>query len=151
MERKRQSPTKMMESLIEIMKAECVLNNVQFSIDLVETDKLIYVNESMMKQVMLNLLRNSIEAFTEEGTDRSFSIQTAIEENHYVIKVIDNGEGIPESVLQNIEKPFFTTKETGTGVGIPLCKRIIEDHGGQFEIQSVYKVGTTVIIKLPLV
>lgn len=149
-ERRRQSPTKLMESLNEIMKAECTLHNVKFSMELEETEKLIDVNESMIKQVMLNLLRNSIEAFNKEKTDNAFTVTTSVEEPFYVLTVKDNGVGIPKAILSEIEKPFFTTKDKGTGVGIPLCKRIIEDHGGQFEIYSEEQQGTTVVIRLPI-
>ncbi len=150
-ERRRQSPMKIMESLTEIMKAECLLHNVEFFIQLMATEKVVYVNESMIKQVMLNLLRNSIEAYGESNKKRMFRIMSIVEGDSYILSVEDNGKGIPESILNQIEKPFFTTKETGTGVGIPLCKRIIEDHGGKFEIKSTYNVGTTVWITLPLV
>lgn len=149
-DRKRQSPVQIMESLVEIIKAECLLHNVEFHLELTETTKLVNVNESMVKQVMLNLLRNSIEAYGESNTNRALWIETTMTEDEYVIHVKDNGKGMPESVLNQIGKPFFTTKESGTGIGIPLCKKIIEDHGGAFRIESTYNVGTTVSISLPL-
>lgn len=149
-DRKWQSPVKLMKSLIEIMKAECLLHNVELHLDIFETSKLVHVNESMIKQVMLNLLRNSIEAYGESNANRAFWVDTKIEDNDYIIYIKDNGRGMPESVLNKIGKPFFTTKESGTGIGIPLCKKIIEDHGGAFKIESTYSIGTTVMISLPL-
>ncbi|MCM3712859.1 HAMP domain-containing histidine kinase [Alkalihalobacillus oceani] len=149
-DRKRQSPVQIMESLIEIIKAECLLHDVELNIELTETTRLVHVNESMVKQVMLNLLRNSIEAYGEANKNRTLWIGTKMENDHYVVYVKDNGKGMPESVLKQIGKPFFTTKESGTGIGIPLCKKIIEDHGGSFKIESTYNVGTTVTVTLPL-
>ncbi|MCL7747220.1 two-component system sensor histidine kinase NtrB [Halalkalibacter alkaliphilus] len=150
MERRWQSPVQIMNSLIEIMKAECLLHDVEFNLDLAETQKQIYVNESMVKQVMLNLLRNSVEAFGESNSNRVLTIKTSVQEENYIIQVKDNGKGMPESVLNQLGKPFFTTKERGTGIGIPLCKKIIEDHGGNFKVDSTYSIGTNVIVSLPL-
>ncbi|MFC0558069.1 two-component system sensor histidine kinase NtrB [Halalkalibacter alkalisediminis] len=150
LDRRLQSPANIMHSLTEIIKAECLLHDVEFHLKLTETDQQVHVNESMVKQVMLNLLRNSVEAYGESNTNRVLTIETKIENNQYVIEVHDNGKGMPESVLRQLGKPFFTTKARGTGIGIPLCKKIIEDHGGSFHIQSTYNVGTKVVITLPL-
>ncbi|WP_088102492.1 two-component system sensor histidine kinase NtrB [Halalkalibacter urbisdiaboli] len=149
-DRKPQSPIQIMESLEEIMKAECLLHNVEFKIKLERTTSLVHVNESMVKQVMLNLLRNSVEAFEDTAKKRLFWIETKVIGNKYCVYVQDNGKGIPEDVLKQLGKPFFTTKDKGTGIGIPLCKKIIEDHGGTFEIKSQFNTGTTVILTLPL-
>ncbi|KYG32060.1 sensor histidine kinase [Alkalihalobacillus trypoxylicola] len=151
MDRKLQSPVQIMKSLVEIMKAECLLHDVEFAMNLKETALLINVNESIIKQIMLNLLRNSIEAFGKSNQNRKFKITTAICDNEYFILVKDNGKGMPEEVLKQLGKPFFTTKESGTGIGIPLCKKMIEDHGGTFKIESTFNVGTTVILSLPLI
>ncbi|WP_100406780.1 sensor histidine kinase [Bacillus solitudinis] len=149
-DRKPQSPSEIMESLMEIMKSECLLHNVEFTVDVKQTSAFVHVNESMIKQVMLNLLRNSVEAFGKLNTNRCFWIETEVDETEYYIHVHDNGKGIPEEVLNQLGKPFFTTKEKGTGIGIPLCKKIIENHGGTFQIKSKYNVGTTVSLSLPL-
>ncbi|GAF65931.1 hypothetical protein BTS2_2831 [Bacillus sp. TS-2] len=151
MDRKLQSPVQIMKSLVEIMKAECLLHDVEFSMNLKETALLINVNESIIKQIMLNLLRNSIEAFGKSNQNRKFKITTNICDNEYFILVKDNGKGMPDEVLKQLGKPFFTTKESGTGIGIPLCKKMIEDHGGTFKIESTFNVGTTVILSLPLI
>ncbi len=127
------------------------MHDVEFRLNLKETSTMVNVNESMIKQVMLNLLRNSIEAYGESNTNRAFWIETRIVNNEYEIKVCDNGKGMPEEVLNQLGKPFFTTKEKGTGIGIPLCKKIIEDHGGTYRIKSTYNIGTTVLITIPLV
>ncbi|MFC0473497.1 nitrogen regulation protein NR(II) [Halalkalibacter kiskunsagensis] len=150
LDRRWQSPVQIMDSLTEIIKAECHLHDVEFQLELSDTDKQVYVNESMVKQVLLNLLRNSVEAYGESNANRMLKIETMVDEANYVIQVKDNGKGMPQSVLKQLGKPFFTTKERGTGIGIPLCKKIIEDHGGNFRVDSTYSVGTTVIISLPL-
>ncbi|WP_257008300.1 two-component system sensor histidine kinase NtrB [Bacillus sp. FJAT-45350] len=148
-ERKIQEPDLIMTSLVEIIKSECLLHNVTFKHHIERTDEKVEVNEPMIKQVMLNLLRNSIEAY-ENKQDRSFELTTFRYGDYYKIVVEDNGPGMNHEVLAQLGKPFFTTKEKGTGVGIPLCKKIIEDHGGSFEISSEINQGTTIEINLPL-
>ncbi|MCK0471542.1 nitrogen regulation protein NR(II) [Halalkalibacter sp. APA_J-10(15)] len=143
------SPLDIMQSLVEIMKSECLLHNVHLSYQFIESEVKVLVNESMIKQVMLNLLRNAIEAFEQEHVERRLHIQTTLNNEYYTISVEDNGKGIPEDVLAQIGRPFFTTKKSGTGIGVALCKKIVEDHGGSFQIKSTYNVGTTVTITIP--
>ncbi|MDQ0205565.1 two-component system sensor histidine kinase NtrB [Alkalicoccobacillus murimartini] len=148
-----QSPNVIIESLVQILKSECILHDVDLKLDLAATEHNVnvHVNESMIKQVILNLLRNSIEAYGTSNTTRMFSVETSIDEYYFVIVIKDNGKGMPDEILKQLGKPFFTTKEKGNGIGIPLCKKIIEDHGGEFQIKSEYNVGTEVEITLPLV
>ena len=68
----------------------------------------------------------------------------------YILVIKDNGPGMPEDVLNKIGKPFFTTKENGTGIGLPLCKKIIQDHGGSLEVTSKEGYGTRFKILLPI-
>ncbi|MBG9785717.1 hypothetical protein ABD70_18260 [Alkalihalobacillus lehensis] len=148
--RKWQSPSNLIESLVELMKAECLLHSVELQVDFDKSFSICHINESMFKQVMLNLLRNAIEAF-DEGASYKYLKVSSKEIGEYVhIELIDNGKGMPKDVLEQLGKPFFTTKEKGTGVGIPLCKKIVEDHGGKFQILSERDVGTKVILTFPL-
>ncbi|MBU8905691.1 GHKL domain-containing protein [Desertibacillus haloalkaliphilus] len=149
-EQKIQSPHGIMKSLFYIVKSECTLHNVSFDYNLDETTAQVHVNESMIKQVILNILRNAIEAFEDEK-NRYLNINTNVSKSFYYIIIEDNGPGMDERLLENIDKPFFTTKEKGTGIGIPLCKKIIEDHGGSFSVKSELNVGTKVTISLPIV
>jgi two-component system NtrC family sensor kinase len=66
------------------------------------------------------------------------------------INVSDNGKGIPADVLPNIFRPFFTTKGQGTGLGLPLARRMVEDHGGRIEVASSMGKGSTFTVHLPL-
>ncbi|GAE33422.1 two-component system sensor histidine kinase NtrB [Halalkalibacter akibai] len=113
MDRRWQSPVTIMNSLIEIIKAECLLHDVEFKLELSETDKQVFVNESMVKQVMLNLLRNSVEAYGQSNNNRKLTIETKIHQDDYIIEVKDNGKGMPESILSQLGKPFFYNKIKG--------------------------------------
>lgn len=149
--RKYLQPQEFMESIIEIIKPECILHNVTFDFEIERTEETIYVNEGMIKQVFLNLLRNSIDAFKEQGDGNfQFYIEGQLKDDQYEIIVGDNGPGMIPKVLDNLGRPFITTKELGSGIGLPLCKKIIQDHGGRFEVSSKINDGTRIQIVLPL-
>jgi signal transduction histidine kinase len=67
-----------------------------------------------------------------------------------MVRIKDNGPGIPTSVQEKLWEPFFTTKEEGTGLGLSIAMRIIEEHGGQIEVESEEGSGATFIITLPV-
>ncbi|QDI89798.1 GHKL domain-containing protein [Salicibibacter halophilus] len=142
------SPMEVIDTVEDIIRSECMLNNVHFEARIAETARLIQMNETMIKQVLLNLLRNSMEAYTPEQ-QRVFSLISRERSNDYEITVKDNGPGIPEEIMDKIGEPFNTSKEKGTGIGISLSKKIIEDHGGTFHVESEKNKGTTTIITLP--
>ncbi|KAF0247918.1 MAG: histidine kinase- DNA gyrase B- and HSP90-like ATPase, partial [bacterium] len=106
-------------------------------------------NEEKLEQVIINLIRNAVEA-TQEYTGE-ININLSVVEKDVVIKVSDNGEGISPEIMTAIWEPFFTTKgEEGTGIGLEICRRIIEAHNGHISCNSQLGVGTCFIINLPL-
>ncbi|MGP4080382.1 two-component system sensor histidine kinase NtrB [Pseudalkalibacillus sp. R45] len=149
MQKQKQRPDLIIKSLIHIIQSECLLHNLVFEWDVEEVDGYIMVNESMIKQVVLNLLRNSIEAYTNQQNNRLIQLYGKGRNNHYEITFKDQGPGMEQAVLEQLGKPFFTTKEKGNGIGIPLCKKIIEDHGGTFHIDSKLGEGTMITFHLP--
>jgi two-component system, NtrC family, sensor histidine kinase AtoS len=100
-----------------------------------------------MKQVFHNLLRNSMEALEEEGTIR---VYTRLDEQRMHIFVEDNGPGIPEELRESIFDPFISSKKTGTGLGLTIIQRIIENHKGTVCIASTGEQGTTFQLTLRL-
>jgi signal transduction histidine kinase len=105
------------------------------------------LNHDKIIQVLINLIRNAVHATTDRGT-----ITVAITENqqYVVVDVSDDGCGIPPKHQELIWQPFFTTKgEYGTGLGLDICKRIIEGHHGRIFCQSEVGVGTTFTIQFP--
>lgn len=105
---------------------------------------------AQMNQVFLNLITNAVHA-VDERTGR-ITIKTMHQGNSVVIKVIDNGKGIPQENLKKIFDPFFTTKPVGqgTGLGLSIAYKIIEKHGGKIEVQSQVGRGTEFTITLPV-
>jgi signal transduction histidine kinase len=103
-----------------------------------------------LKQVLLNLIMNSIDALRQKKQDRRIMIYSKIESDSNVhITISNNGPAIPPETIKTIFEPFFTTKELGTGIGLFVCKKIIEKHNGTISCTSSDEV-TTFSIVLPL-
>jgi signal transduction histidine kinase len=98
-------------------------------------------------QVLLNLLLNAAQAIPDKGEVR---VTIGRDDPYATIMVEDSGVGIAPEHLANIFRPFFTTKGHGTGLGLSLAKRIVEDHGGRIEVTSEVGKGSTFVVKLPL-
>lgn len=101
-----------------------------------------------VQRLVLNLLLNAFQAMDGEG---SVSVDLDAEDGFARVRVRDNGRGIPPDQLRNIFRPFFTTKRQGTGLGLSLSRRIVEQHGGTIEVRSVQGKGTEFTVRLPLV
>ncbi|MGY4690327.1 two-component system sensor histidine kinase NtrB [Salibacterium sp. K-3] len=143
-------PDDLLESVIDIMRSECLMQGVHFRYDVEPAEGYIEVNESSFKQIILNALRNSMDAFPKGRKQNEFSLNSFAENGCLIIQLRDNGRGIPKDILENLGKPFFTTKDKGTGVGIPLCKKIMEEHNGTFHIDSEAGEGTKIHLSFPL-
>ncbi len=105
-----------------------------------------------MKQVLINLLLNSIQAMPRGGKVR-ISAQEVFE-NHQkevLLRVEDSGKGIPEKDRERVFDPFFTTKEGGTGLGLSIVYSIIKEHHGKIDLQSRVGKGTVFVITFPQV
>ena len=96
-----------------------------------------------LKQVLINIFKNSIESKSD-----TIIIEIFVKKD-IVIKISDNGSGMSEGTLKRIKEPFYTTKTSGTGLGVPLLIEIIEAHGWFIKYDSVLTEGTTVSIRIP--
>lgn len=102
-----------------------------------------------LKQAILNIIRNAIDALPNGG---KLFLQTSWErhENYVQVMIKDNGVGMDKQAIANMFYPFFTTKENGTGLGMLISKKIIDNHGGQINIMSEPGRGTIVTVSLPV-
>lgn len=124
-------------------------------VSLAESEALIRADERMLRQVLLNLIRNAAEAIQDSQTDRRVEVSTSTERDQVgkqwaVIKVRDTGEGIEPADLQRIFIPFFTTKATGHGVGLALAHRVITQHGGTLTAANSITGGAVFTVRLSL-
>lgn len=100
-----------------------------------------------MKQVVSNIVVNSIQSISRQG---EIKIRGELENKFARIEIQDNGCGIKPEILPKIFSPFFSTKERGTGLGLALCAKIVEAHGGQIKAESTVGKGTIITIWLPI-
>ena len=107
----------------------------------------VMADSAMLYQAFLNILINCMQAMPEGGKIR---VALRANQNGIVINFDDEGEGIPEEIMEKIWEPFFTTKEKGTGLGLGIVKNIIESHGGHIQIYNKPEPGVRVTIELPL-
>jgi two-component system, NtrC family, nitrogen regulation sensor histidine kinase GlnL len=121
---------------------------------------LIGADEDQLKQVFLNLIQNAIEASSSKGriqlmthVSTGYSIKTessSASGQSIVVEIIDSGTGIDAATMKNLFTPLFTTKSKGSGLGLPISLKIVENHGGKIKITSEEGLGTTVQIFLPV-
>jgi len=116
------------------------------TINLPKNDTEIFCDFEKLEIVFLNLITNAIQAMSNKG---EIDIRFTDEESQVIIEIEDFGPGIPEKNRSQIFDPLFTTRQVGTGLGLPSCKNIVEKHGGTIEVKSRIDEGTTFVIKLP--
>lgn len=113
-----------------------------------EKDYLLSGEENLIKQVFINLFKNAVDAVEKNG---AILLSVSLSDNNLaVIKIADTGTGIPAENLKRIYEPFYTTKEHGTGLGLLISQKIIQDHGGALHISSEPGKGTVVEVQLPV-
>ncbi len=135
--------------LVTLVNTQSILNNVQIFLEIENDLPLVSCEKNQMKQVFLNILKNSIEAMPQGGNITIKVMRK--EEDRISIQIIDQGIGIPEERMSTLGEPFYSTKEKGTGLGLMTCYKIIEGHKGKLTIQSELNEGTTVEIILPTI
>ncbi|MBK8523713.1 MAG: PAS domain S-box protein [Betaproteobacteria bacterium] len=108
-------------------------------------------DQVMIEQVLLNLMRNAIEAMSETPPEsRRLSVRVTQHDGLIEVRVIDNGSGIADSVMERLFTPFFSTKPNGMGMGLNICRSIIEYHKGRLWVENNPDGGTTFAFTLPL-
>lgn len=116
-------------------------------LDLTENRPRIQVDAEKIKRVFVNIVKNAIDAMPKGGT---ITITSKEKDGFLEFAFADTGTGMREEVLKRLWSPLFTTKAKGMGFGLPICKRIVEAHGGSVSVESVVGVGTTFKVTLPI-
>lgn len=109
------------------------------------------IDVKQIKQVVLNILKNALDAISEVADVRKGRIDLSVrrEGKYAVISIKDNGKGMERSTLSRLFDPFFSTKQEGTGLGLSVSYRIICNHGGTIKVESQLNEGTEFMIYLP--
>lgn len=133
--------------VISLMESESVRLGHRIIYQPINPELEIRMDQDKLVQLFLNLIKNAFEAMSDEGV---VTIRLYASDTYAVIEVQDTGKGIPETEMDKVFHPFYTTKDNGTGLGLSICHKIVVDHGGSMEMESKLMVGTTFRITLPL-
>lgn len=138
---------KKLEEVVVFMSAYALMRGVEIKLEMKER---LFINADpiKIKQVFMNIIKNGIEAMASGG---SINVKAALVNQHAVISICDTGEGMSKAQLEQLGKPFFSTKETGTGLGMLVTYGIVQSLGGKIEVESERGKGTTVTVHLPTV
>jgi len=131
---------------VDLLEPEAKENGVILRKNLYHRLPPLKVDPDQIKQVLINLLINSLDAIKEGG---EVQVSTDARNGEVILSVRDNGEGIPEEVMESIFNPFFTTKTRGTGLGLAISKKIVREHGGDILVESRPGEGSEFRIILP--
>ncbi len=134
---------------ITLTSKQAKFNDVTLEKNLCEDLPLIQVDKDQIEQALINLAQNAIEATNPEDKV-SFTTQHGSKEGTIEIVVSDTGKGIPKEDLRKIFEPFYTTKESGTGLGMSITLGHIHQHGGIINVESKPNLGTTFTVRLPI-
>ncbi len=138
-----------MENVLTLCRLDSNLNKAKYITNF-PCDISTFLNKDRIKQVLLNIIKNGIEASADN--EGKIIIDLEKQDDEAILSITDNGHGISEENLARIWEPFYTTKgENGTGLGLDICRKIIEHHNGKINVESRINVGTTFRIHLPIV
>ena len=135
------------ENMHQLMEPTLDQKNIELEIILKDPDLQLDADTNLVEQVLINLIVNAIEAVKDREDPRIILSAYTTSNRKTVIKVTDNGIGMPEEVVDKIFIPFFSTKKNGSGIGLSLCKQIMMLHRGNVQVQSVEGKGTAFLMQ----
>ena len=142
-----ENPVKLLNSYVDFFTPELEEKNIKLKTAFLENSPKILLDEKLFKQVMINLVQNAIVAMPDGG---ELFFSTRITGDKYLISVADTGIGMDSETASRIFEPYFTTKVTGTGLGLTMVYKVIKEFGGDIEVESYEGKGTIFTISLPI-
>ena len=131
-----------------LIEANCAGHCIRMEINLAADMPNILCDYDQIKQVIMNIALNAIDAM-QNSENKVFGLTTSFDHNNIYIEISDTGTGMTEEQIRRIFDPFYTTKESGTGLGLSVCYSIIENHQGKIEVESKLNQGTVFTIIMP--
>lgn len=137
----------LLDEICMLHRIELAENNINLSTSVYPEDLSIDADKGMIEQVLINLLKNAIQSF-DEHSDKQITIRAYLnEKSRAVISVKDNGTGIDPEAMEKIFIPFFTTKKSGSGIGLSLSRQIMRVHQGTLNVKSTVGKGTEFLLR----
>ncbi len=143
------SINQLITEVVALLECEAVIRKLAINLETSVDMPIVNADSGQLKQVFLNITRNAFEALPAGGR---LSLRVSKDRDKSIVRVViqDTGNGMNKQTLENMFNPFFTTKDSSTGLGMFISKKIIDNHGGHIEIQSEPARGTTVTVLLPV-
>lgn len=140
-------------SMKNTIETSSMMKKIDLILNLDYDERYILCDETQIRQVILNICKNAIEAMEDISINSVLRISTGLDEfrKEVFIKISDSGKGMDQETIKKIGTPFFTTKKTGTGLGLNACYDIIKEHKGRIDIKSKLHKGTTFTIVIPYI
>lgn len=135
------------ENLLQLMQPTLEQKNIEIETILKDTELILEVDTNLLEQVLINLLVNAMEAVKDKAHPRIVLSAYLNSAGRTIIKIADNGTGMPEEMVEKIFIPFFSTKKSGSGIGLSLCKQIMMLHRGNIQVQSIEGEGTAFLLQ----
>jgi signal transduction histidine kinase len=137
----------LLEPLVTLFKEEAASQGMRIQAEIVDAFLPIRIDTEKLTQALINIMKNGMQAMEKGGV---LTIETSSFKDRVEVTIIDSGSGIPSEQMEKIFNYYYTTKEKGVGLGLPIAHRIIEAHGGQLRVESRMGVGTKVTVTLPI-
>ncbi len=138
-------------TVLRLTEAEILEHEVRVSTHLAVDPTPVFADPVQLQQVILNLVTNAVDAMTQVPVDRrELTITSRLEDMHIVVAVRDNGSGISPDAQKRIFEAFYTTKSKGMGMGLAICRSIMQAHSGSLDVFSPEGGGTTFVFRLPI-
>lgn len=138
----------LLHDVVKLMSSQALLSGAELVLHIEDGLPKVNCDGQQLKQVFINLIKNGIEAMS--GKTGSITVSAGKKDKHIVVSVKDEGIGMTEKQMKQLGEPFFTTKQKGTGLGMLMTFKIIENHNGQVQIESEVGKGTTIHVTLPI-
>ncbi len=135
------SVAELLQEVLQLLQTDLTQSGVLWKLSVKPETLTVKADASQIQQVLINLVKNASEAFSHQ-TNRLITLSAYQVDGTVMIEVADNGDGIEPEALENIFIPFYTTKKTGSGIGLSLSRQILQQHNGQLNVESQVGKGT---------
>jgi len=142
-----ENPAQIVEEIADLIQPEADRKRINVDVSIGDDLPRVLMDKRHIKQALLNLIQNAMAAMPDGG---NLGIAVAATNDELMISVSDTGTGIPEDMLTKIFEPYFTTKKSGTGLGLTITFKIIKEHSGDISLESKEGKGSTFTIHLPV-
>lgn len=135
---------------LKVVKAELDERGIEIRVHLATSLAKVFADVSLLEQAILNLVKNAIQAMPQDRADPRITVSTYMESDMVKVSVQDNGCGMTEDQMSKIFEPYYTTKSSGTGLGLTVLFKIMKQHGGDVVVHSMHGEGSEFILQIPV-